>query len=224
MLVVTVMVVLGIITNVPTTPTVEDINVFQDVYALRKPERLLTYKEEVDLIQSVQHQILGLYPVGEGIPENEEREPLDLARYKQGLCYDRSRTFDKVFEWLGFETRHLYIMYPFDPRTGEQLSSLRAFFSRGTESHAVTEVKTSHGWLVVDSNEPWVSLDSKGEPVRIDQIRQKSTRFENLPDAYQKDFIAIPGMYSRRGQFYRPYIPYPQLNWADFFQALWQRE
>lgn len=223
-LAVSVLVVLSIITNVSTTPTLEDVVVFKDEFKLQKPERPLTYEEELVLIRKIQSQILGEYPMGPGIPEEESREPKDLIRFKQGLCYDRSRTYDKVFNWLGFEARHLYLLYPYDPHTGERLSNLRAFFTKGTESHAVTEVKTAHGWLVVDSNVPWVSLDINGEPVRIDQIYEKRAMFANMPEAYQKDLVAIPGMYSRRGQFYRPYIPYPELNWPDFFQALWQRK
>jgi len=132
------------------------------------------------------------------------------------LCFDRSRTFDKLFNWYGFETRHVYILYAKNPVTGERLSFWRAFFTKGTHSHAVTEVKTSHGWLVVDSNLPWISVAANGDPVDADHIHAQADRFASMPEYWNRPYWAIRGLYSRRGQFYRPYIPYPQLNWMDF--------
>jgi len=84
----------------------------------------------------------------------------------------------------------------------------------------VTEVKTSRGWLVVDSNLPWISVAVDGSPVDADHIHFQVDLFKSLPEYWNRPYWAIRGLYSRRGQFYRPYIPYPQLNWYDFISWL----
>lgn len=209
-------VALALITNVPTHVTESDKAVFRTTLSLKKPEGPLTYEQEIALIRSVQKLIFEQVPIGEPIADYETREPEDLFNQKSGLCYDRSRTYDKVFSWLGFEARHVYILYPEHPATGEMLSFWGAFFTKGTNSHAVTEVKTSRGWLLVDSNSAWVSDGKDGLPVDADQLRAKASLLPGMPGYFMRPFWAIRGMYSRRGQLYRPYIPYPQLSWPDF--------
>lgn len=214
---------LALITNVPTHITDSDDTVFQYVLNLKKPYVKLTYAEEIALILFVQAQVIDRVPYGTPIPEYENREPKDLFKNLTGECYDRSRTFDKVFSWLGFEVRHVYILYPEAPDSGERLPFWRAFFTRGTMSHAVTEVKTSRGWVTVDSNSKWLSVTTDGSPIQVDRIYENAGLFSEIPNYFNQPYWAIRGMYSRRGQFYRPYIPYPQLNWFDFFSAIYSR-
>lgn len=215
----TINIFLALITNVPTHVTDSDETVFQYALNLEKPYSKLNYDQEITLILAVQAAVLDKVPFGTPIVEYESREPKDLFKQKSGLCYDRSRTYDKVFAWLGLETRHVYILYPEHPVTGIKMPFLNAFFTRGTATHAVTEVRTSRGWLVVDSNSKWVSSTVDGTPIDADHLNENAHRFSKLPAYFQRDYWAIRGMYSRRGQFYRPYVPYPELNWADFF--LW---
>ncbi len=163
-------VVLGAVTNVPTRVTDSDVAVFRDQLHLAQPTVSLTYEQQIQLIKSVQYVVLDKAPVGKPIPDNAPREPADLFRNKSGWCYDRSRTFDKVFSWLGFRTRHLFILYSKDPRSHSELSFWKAVMTPGTESHAVTEVLTSRGWIVVDSNSAWISQASDGSPVDADHI------------------------------------------------------
>jgi arylamine N-acetyltransferase len=70
----------------------------------------------------------------------------DLYEAKRGLCYDRSRAIEKVLSHLGFEVRHAAVY------STKKTGRLAAFLTPKTQSHAVTEVKTEHGWLVIDSN------------------------------------------------------------------------
>jgi len=60
---------------------------------------------------------------------------------------------------LGFTPRHDFLLYR------EDLPLLEALIRRGHPSHAVTEVKTSRGWLYVDSNQPWVAVNRDGQPL-----------------------------------------------------------
>ena len=211
-------VALGFITNVPVHVTESDKAVFRSTLGLKKPAGPLTYTQEIELIRSVQALIFDLVPIGEPIPQYADREPVDLFRQNSGLCYDRSRTYDKVFSWLGFETRHIYILYSEHPVTGEALPFIRALFTKGIGSHAVTEVKTSKGWILVDSNSAWISIAANGLPINVDHLQEQEAQLPGMPDYFNTPYIAIRGMYSRRGQFYRPYVPYPELNWVDFFE------
>lgn len=207
---------LAFVTNVPSNVTESDISVFRDIFGLKKPEGMLTYAQEIELIRSVQALIIDRVPIGEPIPEYSDREPADLIRQNSGLCYDRSRTFDKVFMWLGFESRHVYILYLKHPETGEAISFIRALFTKGIDSHAVTEVKTSKGWVMVDSNNKWISLSANGLPINLDHLHEQQAQLPEMPAYFNRRYIAIRGLYSRRGQFYRPFIPYPELNWGVF--------
>ncbi len=207
---------LGFITNVPTRVTQLDMEVFRTTLNLKKPAGPLTYAQEIELIRSVQELIFHKVPIGVPIPEYASREPAELFKQNSGLCYDRSRTYDKVFTWLGFESRHIYILYPEHPVTGARLSFLQAIISRGINSHAVTEVKTSRGWILVDSNSVWTSVAADGSPIDADHLYEQAVQLPGMPGYFNRPYWAIRGLYSRRGQFYWPYITYPELNWVDF--------
>jgi hypothetical protein len=218
-----VIVSLGVITNVPVNVTESDRVVFRTKLGLQMPAGSLTYAQEIELIRSVQALIFERVPPGEPIQEYADREPEDLFKHNTGLCYDRSRTYDKVFSWLGFETRHIYILYTNHPLTGDAIPFIRALFTRGIDSHAVTEVKTSKGWVMVDSNNKWISIAANGSPINVDHLYGQETHLPGMPNYFKKPYIAIRGLYSRRGQFYRPYLPFPELNWVDFFAWIGQK-
>jgi hypothetical protein len=184
---------------------------------LEPPGRPLRYEQEVALIARVQRLVLAKAPLGPGIPDNHPREPEDLFEAGAGLCYDRARTFDKVFDWLGFETRHVFVLYGMDPATGERIPYWRALIIGGSPSHAVTEVRTKRGWLVVDSNSAWISLNAWGEPVDADRIPVRAREFRAIPEYLRSPYLAIRGLYSRRGHLYAPYLPYPDVNWRDLW-------
>ena len=206
---------LGFSTNVSTNVDATDEQALRQQMGL-KPERgrPLTFDEEINFIRFVQEKTFALAPINRGIPEFEQREPADLFRLGFGLCYDRSRTIEKALTFSGFETRHVYILFSFDK------SFLTALFSYRQPSHAVTEVLTKRGWLLIDSNSPWISLDTSGNPVAADQISRQLSKFGTVPDFVREKFWIIRGMYSRKGFFYRPYLPFPEMNWSDFFRSL----
>ena len=209
LLFVTIFAVLATYTNVPTTITAEDITAFAEIGVQRETSNR-TYEQEVALIRTVQAAVLRRVPNNKlGIPEYETREPADLFRVGQGQCYDRSRTLDKLLLYLGFQSRHVYMLYQ------EGRPFLVALFHHGQLSHAVTEVKTSKGWMLVDSNSTWISSDHYGEPVNADQVWRRFKEFDNPPSYFSYPSWAIRGLYSRKGQFYGAGIPFPEANWAD---------
>lgn len=215
--------VLFFITSVDTDFDGSDDLIFTNVFNLKKNHRGNTYEEELANIRNVQKLVMRIAPVGDPIPDYASREPADLVKHRSGLCYDRSRTYDKVYKWMGFETRHVYILYKdsLGESTPRFIAPIRAFFSYGQSSHAVTEVKTSRGWVMVDSNSEWISVDSKENPVSMDDIWQSKAKFSVVPVYMLKPYWAIRGMYSRRGHLYRPYIPFPEFNLPDFVKWIY---
>lgn len=163
-----------------------------------------TYEDQVRVIAAVQDRVLTHNPVGRGIPLGQPRDPADLFQFeKGGLCYDRSNVLEKIFLHLGFEIRHVSIYFSGD---------LLALAKPGVPSHAVSEVLTKKGWLLVDSNYRWISRDEQGEPLSATQMKgRKSGYLETLPRSFAPydEMQVIYGLRSRHGKFYPPYSPIP---------------
>jgi hypothetical protein len=164
---------LGVYTNVPTAVTEEDVAIFAGL-GFHREKQPPTFEQEIELIRQVQSIVFKRAPLG-GIPDYQAREPADLMRFGQGLCFDRSRTFDKALSHMGMPTRHVYLLY----RQNRPFFS--ALFTYRQPSHAVTEVKTSRGWIFVDSNTEWIGLTRLGEPVSADDVWRRYAEFESLP-------------------------------------------
>ena len=110
--------------------------------------------------------------------------------------------------------RHVYLLF----KGGKPFGG--ALFHYQQPSHAVTEVKTSRGWLFVDSNSEWLAVNRRGEPVNADEVWRRYEEFENPPVYLVEPWWAIRGLYSRKGQFYGAGIPFPEINWNDFLHWL----
>lgn len=178
------------------------------------------YEDEVNFIISVQHAVLNIVPGNEGIPFGQKREPKELYEAKTGLCFDRSRVIEKILRYSGFDVRHVFIL-----STAQVGSAIKAIMTVGVSSHAVTEVLTKKGWLVVDSNARWVSTDSEGRPISIEKIQYGVEHsvpiqwgLEPPSFIYAQPFIFLYGLYSRHGYFYPPYNVVPDVNYGELLQ------
>ncbi len=177
-----------------------------------------TYDEEITFIQKVEDSLIKYYPhVGAGIPLSQEREPKNLFYIGGGLCFDRSRVFEKFFKFSYFETRHLFLIRDYSKNN----NNFTVFFRiQEIASHAVSELKTSRGWLAIGSNKPWVALDKSCNPLSMKQIKLAFDNnivihwLESPPFAYfwKGDTHFIYGLYSRHGKFYKPYNLIPDYN------------
>jgi hypothetical protein len=181
-----------------------------------------TYREQLDFIMSVQHSVLRAAPRNEGLPFGQKREPKELYTAGTGLCFDRSRVIEKILRQSGFETRHIAL---YSKR--ENASAVSALLTPGIRSHAVTEVLTSEGWLVVDSNAPWVSVDQDNQPVPILEIQSSIEKSSPVPwpkdppsAIYSEPFLFVYGLYARHGKFYPPYNVVPDINYGELLQNL----
>jgi hypothetical protein len=210
-------------TNVPVDVSEEDKEVFELLFGRVPQQESLRLADEIKIIKRYQSLIIDRFPNGTAVPKNKPREPKNLMDHGRGQCFDRARTIAKVLSWQGFKVRHVFVIFRRSAETGEVLTPLRSLVTKGNDSHAVVEVKTSAGWLVVDSNEKWISLSTRTRlPVPVDQIYARSAEFDSRPTWLQKNgpFAYLRGLYSRHGQFYPPFIPLPELNWRDFTFAL----
>ena len=178
-----------------------------------------TFKDELDFIVQSQNAVLKVAPANEGIPFNTKREPKELYLSKTGLCYDRSRVIEKILRYSGFRTRHISIY-----SIKQTHSSLKSLLTSRISSHAVTEVLTLRGWLVVDSNSHWVSINGQGNPVSIEQISSDghtgiiSWNMQPPSKIYEEPFVFVYGLYSRHGRFYPPYNFLPDVNYKELIQ------
>lgn len=205
---------LSYVKNVSTELTPSDINHFQ-LLGIQRPSLDLSYKEEIDLIINAQRAVFLRAPLGQGIPNYEPREVENLFSYGKGLCFDRSRTFDKLYSYLGFESRHVFLLFK------KNSSFLSAILSKHQPSHAVTEVKTSRGWLFIDSNETWIGVTRNGDPVDADDIWKRLDEFETIPYYLKDPSWAIRGLYSRSGGKYPPFfIRFPEISWQTLINWL----
>ena len=170
-----------------------------------------SYEDEIQFIAAAQKAVLTIAPQNKGIPLGQLREPKELFLAGSGLCYDRSRVIEKILRHSGFKTRHIFLL----TKQGPTIRTIAADVS----SHAATEVLTQNGWLVVDSNEPWLSLDVNKQPVSINQI-PTANLLVAPPDFYTEPFVSIYGLYSRHGKFYPPYNFIPDIEYSEFIQNL----
>jgi hypothetical protein len=195
--------------NVPVNLSAKDIQIFESI-GFSKPTQTLTFDQEISLIRLGQEKIFKLAPFGKAIPDYQPREITDLLEYGSGLCYDRSRSFDQLFSYLGFESRHIFLLFK------EDRSFFSAIFRKHQGSHAVTEVKTSRGWMYVDSNTSWIAITRSGEVVNADDVWKRFDEFDNPPPYLNQPWWAIRGLYTRGGRKYAPYIPFPEISWPIF--------
>jgi hypothetical protein len=170
----------------------------------------MTYAEQIRLIRHVQAVVAARTKGWQGLPEGTPREPKQLYTKRTGMCYDRSRTLEKIYLYLGFDTRHLSLF-----TRESKIHSYTTVLLHHVPSHAISEVQTKHGWLMVDSNDLWIALDLNGEPVSMHKMQQillaeKPLQWllptPNSDDSfYNNRCIPIYGLYSRHGRFYPPY-------------------
>ena len=133
-----------------------------------------TYEKELSLIKSIQKNVLNQAPNNKGILHFESREPKDIYTRGYGLCYDRSRVIEKILKKFGFETRHIAAY-----RAGDNSKwYLPDYLNKKSESHAFTEVLTSKGWMFIDSNNFFMGIDEKENPISILDVQKKG--FKNI--------------------------------------------
>jgi hypothetical protein len=209
---------LVILGSVSTRPTDED-RVYGDrilaAAGVMPPGVDRTYEEQLRFIRDVQRAVEVAAPRLIGIPQGVEREPRDVFERKQGLCYDRSRAIEKILQTYGFETRHVSI-FVIEPGA----SSWSSVLTPGSPSHAASEVRTTRGWMLVDSLYDFIGIDPERNP--MDLAALAGGKGEVHADVaylrshfYQEPIVFVRGLYSRHGTFFPPFVPVPDVAWSE---------
>jgi hypothetical protein len=181
------------------------------------------FDKQIDFIKRVQDSVLTIAPINKELPFGSEREPRNLYEARHGLCFDRSRVIEKILRQHGYRTRHIFIL------STKETNAPKAFATPGVASHAVSEVLTERGWLVIDSNDRWVSLDVNGQPVSMAGVSgQADTNppvvWQEPPPVIYSDiapFTYVYGLYSRHGEFYPPYNFIPDVNYTELIENIY---
>lgn len=176
------------------------------------------FADQIAFLQRVQAFVLAAAPAMTPIPAGQSREPEALFAAKGGHCADRSRAIEKILRMAGFTVRHVFLLARKD---GENY--WRPLFAASRDSHAVTEVLTEKGWVIVDSNDRWLTIDKDGKPVSAAQLEQQAysnALWKNLApnEIYFTRVTAVYGLYARHGRFYPPYNALPDMNFSELAQ------
>lgn len=205
---------------VPTTADRKYAKLLLAEYNVLPPKEQSDFNEELRFIRDVQRIVLTHAPGWKGIPLSQEREVQNLYNLKHGLCFDRSRAIEMILAVYGFEVRHVSVFAKVggDGRLGTLLKS--------GPSHALSEVKTTKGWLTLDSNYMWSAVTSDLKPVSIEGLQRGYGTFqwqesEVEPEKIlQSDFVRVYGLYSRHGRFYPPFNFIPDIAWSTFLDNI----
>ena len=216
--------------NVSTMPTPDDRTSAQAILAKagydgrwRSGLDTSTFAGQVAAVLAVQDAVIKASPNAVQIPLDAPREPIDLLRRGMGECAERSRVIEKLLATLGLETRHAAI-YSL-AKTGSRVMSL---LTPQVDSHAVTEVHTSKGWMVIDSTSRWIGLTRDNKTISLEALQSidpAKTRWrgdiQGKPHpVLSTSYTYVAGLYSRHGRFYAPYTPIPDVNWNDLVVGL----
>jgi hypothetical protein len=178
-----------------------------------------TFEQEVAFIAALQEAITE-DRTNKGIPQNSLRNPKNYYLSRQGVCYDISYLMEKIFMANGFEIRHAYILL----KNGQD-NFCKLLLSEGALSHAVSEVKTEKGWLVVEPLVPYTSIYNN-KPRDLKWLKKNRKKYkakyegESLPLLLKRDYYFIYGLYSRHGRFYPPYNAIPDYRFKQLFYNL----
>ena len=170
-----------------------------------------SFDNEIAFISRLQDSTLSQFENGE-VPfgSSASIEYYYKTPVKKGLCFNRSFFQEKILRYAGFKTRHAYVYFTEDSsetKTGD-------LFNQRLLSHAIFEVKTKKGWMVVGTNGNWLALDKEGNPMTLSMVRQhlskgdltlqktptKGIMFFNQLQV-KHNFKFIYGIYSRHGEY-----------------------
>jgi hypothetical protein len=180
-----------------------------------KPE---DFDAQLKQISEVQACVLTYMKMKKDIPMNHTRNVRDLYEMKHGLCFDLSYVMEKILRVKGYEIRHVALYH----KRGR--NSLSTFFSSKVRSHAICEVKTAKGWMIIDSVSPFIGLRNEKDPLDMKQINDLAisgklnpNEFNHLHRFYTEDNLFVYGLYSRHGRFYAPYNFIPDYRFYQLF-------
>lgn len=204
--------------SVDKSITSDDIAAIHQLEINQTCNKRSSFQDEVACIKSVQNAIRTLVPNIQCAQRGEKIEPRHFILRGHGCCYDRARFTEKALTYYGYETRHV-ALYDLESH------GLFGSFVPGIDSHATTEVKTSTGWMGVDSNEPFVLIVNDKQAFTYKNLKtnlQYSTHGIEPKAFYNRNLIVVYGLYSRHGMFHGVNLPVPEFNLKELLYNLYE--
>ena len=200
--------------NVSKKITKNDVETIKKLKVKKFCSNINSFKEEINCISKVQESIIKIVTKKNCRKGFINSEPFDFVRDNYGCCFDRARFIEKTLTYYGFKNRRVFII------SSEKLGIFAFLVPSNTivpiSNHAVTEVKTSKGWLGVDSYTKFIAIDENLNPYTFRNLQKSKIKFPNMTVFKNKTYNVI-GLYSRKGNYHKPYIPLlPELNFKDF--------
>ena len=171
-----------------------------------------SFEDELSCISKVQDYQLKLFYKHKCRIYGTDSDLRIRANDGYACCFDRSRFIEETLNYFNYETRHAFI---FDFTHG-----LLALFTPRTPTHASSEVKTSKGWMAVDSNEK-IILQRNFEKVFSWRSKEGLIIANDLSktNLYARDVFVVYGLWSRNGKLFEPFIHgIPKLNVIEFLK------
>lgn len=205
--------------GVDTTVTDDDRQVIAQLDVDEDCAHVHNYDSQLACITAVQTAIFERYPDTSDAFERgvTDHSTADYDARGYGSCYDRATLIEQTLRHYGFNVRRVALY--------EKQPTPLHYLIPGIRSHALSEVHTSQGWMVVESIDPLLGVDDSGKTYSIADIRQglqantvddQSFNVAIPDDFFDGQFAYIYGVHSRHGYFFEPHLPVPEVDWANF--------
>ena len=177
--------------------------------------KINSYDQEIKCIKTIQESQLNIITGKDCRGKYINLGSKEVINLNTACCFDRSRITEQALQIYGFKVRHVHLNW----------TSKRGYLNLllpNTNTHAVSEVLTSKGWLGVDSNEAFILLDKNNYPNTYEKaISNGVINYHSKHNFYKNTMTYVIGLYSRNGTFFEPYLPYvPEINFNDFLRNL----
>lgn len=186
------------------------VEIFGDTSCRQAPD----FQSEVECIKSMQLAKHASVPKIKCAGWAETIEPDEFLKRGYGCCFDRARLLEKALQTQGYDVRRVAL---YDTSVHGWLSA----FVPQIPSHAASEVKTSRGWMGVESNAKIVLVSEINAPMTFAQLYTETGRLHPdipLNETYKKPMSIVYGLYSRHGMCHGLNLPAPEIHWPDFLR------
>lgn len=196
-------------TEVDNSVTSEDKEALTKLGRLENTSHLNNVEKAAVLIDQMKILIRQDY----AIPKRNPREPSDLLRFRTGRGKDWARTAYKLFRLHNIPVRQISLY--------QMENGFFEWLKPGLPSMAALEIQHDGTWIFVEPLSGWMSIKKNGEygstaDLNDQDIQWKDALGQRLHQFRKKPFRKVYGLYSRHGQFYPPYLPFPDFNWQQF--------
>ena len=201
--------------NVSKTISKDDIEAIITLNVDKSCKKIKGFESQIKCIKDIQKAQKSLIKSEECRTGIINVEPKNFLKSNNGCCYDRSRIIEKALTFYKFKVRKIFLI--------DISKGYISLILPKVNSHSVIEVKTSKGWMGIETVQPYFLLiNDSNKPLSFKMAINTNYNFPKKEFYYKKP-LSIIGLYSRHGGFHKPYFPLPEVNFKDFFSMNFNR-